>query len=177
MHGGTVEAASAGLGKGSEFRVRLPRAERPEPRAQTLTPADRSVRRRRVLVVDDNHDCANSLRDLLHMEGHEVRVVHDGTSALTALDDFAADVVLLDVGLPHMDGYMVAHAIRARQLPGKRRPRIIALTGYGRDDDKQAALRSGFDDHLVKPVEPDRLLRMVSHEIRTVISEAGPGGR
>jgi CheY-like chemotaxis protein len=91
-----------------------------------------------------------------------VVVVHDGPAALTMLDDFPADLVLLDVGLPRMDGYMVAHAIRARFAPGKSRPRIVALTGYGREEDRQAALRSGFDEHLTKPLDPDRLLRVVS---------------
>jgi signal transduction histidine kinase/ActR/RegA family two-component response regulator len=178
MHGGTVEAASAGLGKGSEFRIRLPRVPRPDARQRSPDPHERTSRRRRVLVVDDNHDCAESLRDLLRTEGHDVRVVHDGTSALTTLDEFAADVVLLDVGLPHMDGYMVAHAIRARQPPGRRRPRLVALTGYGRGEDKQAALRSGFDDHLVKPVEPERLLQLISDEVRTAaVRERGSGAR
>ncbi len=163
MHGGTVQASSEGLGKGSEFRVRLPRATRAlaDPAEDRQGPQRRS-RRRRVLVVDDNLDCAESLRDVLQLDGHTVVVVEDGPSALSMLDDFPAEVVLLDVGLPRMDGYMVAHAIRARFAPGKLRPRLVALTGYGREEDRLAALRSGFDDHLVKPLDPEHLLRVVS---------------
>ena len=163
MHGGEVEASSAGLGKGSEFRIRLPRAKaylsgRP---VETLPP-EKHVRRRRVLVVEDNIDAAESLRDLLLLDDHEVVVAHSGTQALARLDTFPAEVVLLDVGLPRMDGYMVAHAIRARFPAGSPRPRLVALTGYGTDEDRMAAIRSGFDHHLTKPVEPSELLRLVS---------------
>jgi signal transduction histidine kinase/ActR/RegA family two-component response regulator len=175
MHGGQVEAISDGLHRGSEFRVTLPRLG--TTRASYSTPGSpvRIVRRRRVLVVDDNADCAQSLRDVLAMDGHEVRVARDGTAALATLDEFAADLVLLDVGLPRMDGYMVAHAIRARFGAGHDhghgpRPRLVALTGYAREEDKQSALRSGFDEYLRKPVEPDRLLKLVSED-RTPASE------
>ena len=163
MHGGDVEASSAGLGKGSEFRIRLPRATaylsgRP---VETLPP-EKHVRRRRVLVVEDNVDAAESMRDLLLLDDHEVVVVHSGTQAMARLDTFPAEVVLLDVGLPRMDGYMVAHAIRARFPAGSPRPRLVALTGYGTDEDRLAAIRSGFDHHLTKPVEPSELLRLVA---------------
>ena len=110
MHGGDVEAGSEGVGKGSEFRVRLPRTKRPISLASAPRQSDRRGRRRRVLVVEDNRDCADSLHDVLALEGHDVRVVHDGAAALAMLDQFSADIVLLDVGLPRMDGYMVAHA-------------------------------------------------------------------
>jgi CheY-like chemotaxis protein len=160
MHGGQVEAHSAGLNRGSEFRFRLPRATRPPSSPKSGDP-QRRVRRRRVLVVDDNADCAESLRDVLRTEGHEVTVARDGTAALSALDQFPAELIFLDVGLPHMDGYMVAHAIRAR-FEAKQRPRIVALTGYARDEDQQSAMRSGFDDFLRKPVEPEKLLKLVS---------------
>ncbi len=163
MHGGRVEARSEGIGKGSEFRVTLPRATGITHPARIGAAPQRQVRRRRVLLVDDNADAGESLRDLLRMDGHDVIVTRDGPAALAALDRFAADIVLLDVGLPRMDGFMVAHAIRAR-FGVKPRPRIVALTGYGRDEDKQTTLRSGFDDHLTKPVDPDRLLRLVAEE-------------
>jgi signal transduction histidine kinase/ActR/RegA family two-component response regulator len=166
MHGGSVEAASEGVGKGSEFRIRLPRTKRPMSMAAIAQKPERRGRRHRVLVVDDNRDCADSLHDVLALEGHDVRVVHDGTAALSMLDQYAADVVLLDVGLPHMDGYMVAHAIRAR-FGTRPRPRIVALTGYGRVEDKQSALRSGFDNHLTKPVEPEELLRLLCEEVKS----------
>ena len=163
MHGGSVEVASEGLNQGSEFRVRLPRvAPGPDQQAADDMPTEHPVRRRRVLVVEDNGDAAESLRDLLHLDDHDVMVVNSGAAALTALDRFRAEVVLLDVGLPHMDGHMVAHAIRARYAAGTIRPRIIALTGYGTDEDKQATARSGFDDHLTKPVNPAELLRAIS---------------
>jgi PAS domain S-box-containing protein len=163
MHGGKVEVQSDGLGRGSEFRVRLPRAAAPK-----ATTGDRDaggprlVARRRVLVVEDNRDAAESLRELLRLDGHDVEVVHDGASALARLDEFPADVVLLNIGLPRMDGFMVAHAIRARFAHRHARPRLVALTGHGRDEDRHQTLRSGFDGHLTKPVEPTQLLRMVA---------------
>jgi CheY-like chemotaxis protein len=164
MHGGRVVAHSAGLGKGSEFRIHLPRTE---PVQMNLPGVDagqpRSMPVRRVLIVDDNRDAAESLRELLRMHGHDVAVVNDGADALRKLDELRADVVLLDLGLPRVDGYMVAHAIRAR-FARSRRPRLLALTGHGRAEDGAAALRSGFDGHLIKPVEPDYLLRMIADE-------------
>jgi PAS domain S-box-containing protein len=171
MHGGAVEVRSDGLGKGSEFRVRLPRSVA-MPRA--ATPGGGGSPRaapRRVLVVEDNRDAAESLRELLRLDGHDVAVVRDGASALSRLEEFRADVVLLDIGLPRMDGFMVAHAIRARFAHGSPRPRLLALTGHGSEEDRRAALRSGFDGHLTKPVEPAHLLRMVAeHEPRKATS-------
>jgi CheY-like chemotaxis protein len=171
MHDGRVEALGEGVGKGSEFRVSLPRATAHAAAAAAGSAPQRRVRRRRVLVVDDNIDNGESLRDVLRIEGHEVVVARDGPAALAALDHFAADVVLLDVGLPRMDGYMVAHAIRAR-FGVKPRPRLIALTGYARDEDKQSAMRSGFDEHLTKPVDPDRLLRVIVDESAAVTAQS-----
>jgi PAS domain S-box-containing protein len=163
MHGGGVEAHSEGLGKGSEFRVRLPRVTAaPKAVMSDGSSGPRLVPRRRVLVVEDNRDSAESLRELLRLDCHDVEVVHDGASALSKLDEFRADVVLLDIGLPRMDGFMVAHAIRARFADLPLRPRLVALTGHGRDEDRRAALGSGFDGHLTKPVEPAHLLRLVA---------------
>jgi PAS domain S-box-containing protein len=163
MHGGSVEARSDGLDKGSEFTVRLPRVPAaPRALANPDGSGSRSVARRRVLVVEDNRDSAESLRELLRLDSHDVEVVHDGASALSKLDEFRADVVLLDIGLPRMDGFMVAHAIRARFAHLPLRPRLVALTGHGRDEDRRAAMGSGFDGHLTKPVEPVHLLRMVA---------------
>ncbi len=163
MHGGTVQASSPGLGQGSEFRIKLPRVAAPAlSTTRARGPSSAPARRRRVLIVEDNADCAESLRAVLLTDGHEVHVVHDGPAALTSLDDFHAEVVLLDVGLPRMDGYMVAHAIRARFEKEVSRPRLIALTGYAKSEDRQAALRSGFDEHVSKPLDPQRLLALVS---------------
>jgi len=169
MHGGNVTAHSAGLGKGSEFRIRLPRVNAPV-RAATSPAGDerKAVRPRRVLVIEDNADVAESMRTLLHTDGHEVDVVHDGAAGLAKLEDFRADIVLLDIGLPRMDGYMVAHAIRERFALVGRRPKLLALTGYGRDDDRNAALKAGFDGHLAKPVDPHRLLQIVADEPRAL---------
>jgi signal transduction histidine kinase/ActR/RegA family two-component response regulator len=165
MHGGSVEAHSDGLGMGAAFRVRLPRAQ---PHSAVPTPPDaeerKAVKPRRVLVIEDNPDSAASLREVLRTERHEVEVVHDGATGLAKLEDFRADIVLLDIGLPRMDGFMVAHAIRERFAPADRRPRLLALTGYGREEDRAAALKAGFDGHLAKPVDPRRLLQIVADD-------------
>jgi signal transduction histidine kinase/ActR/RegA family two-component response regulator len=175
MHGGHVTAQSAGLGKGSEFRIRLPRVLAPVP--ESTTPASdnwKAVRPRRVLVIEDNADAAESMRAVLRTDHHEVEVVHDGAAGLAKLEDFRADVVLLDIGLPRMDGYMVAHAIRERFALAGRRPKLLALTGYGQDDDRQAALRAGFDGHLAKPVDP-RLLLQIMAEPQAFAATTLPG--
>jgi signal transduction histidine kinase/ActR/RegA family two-component response regulator len=176
MHGGRVEAHSAGLGKGSEFRMRLPRTEAPSAKPAPRVPDERpAVRPRRILIVEDNADAAESMRALLRTDGHEVEVVHDGVEGLAKLEDFRAHTVLLDIGLPRMDGFMVAHAIRERfALPG-RRPRLLALTGYGRDEDRNAALKAGFDGHLAKPVDPRRLLQIVADESSAYSTSRQPG--
>ncbi len=167
MHDGRVDVHSEGLGKGSEFRVRLPRvAAVPAAVPDKAGLISKAVPKRRVLVVEDSRDSAESLRELLRLDDHEVEVVYDGASALSKLDEFRADVVLLDIGLPRMDGFMVAHAIRARFANLSQRPRLVALTGHGREEDRHAALRSGFDGHLTKPVEPAHLLRMIAEGLR-----------
>jgi len=165
MHGGHVEAHSAGLGKGSEFRLRLPRS-RPQFANPTPEATDdrKPVRPRRVLIIEDNTDAAESMRALLRTDAHTVEVVHDGAAGLAKLEDFRADIVLLDIGLPRMDGFMVAHAIRERFALAGRRPKLLALTGYGRDEDRNAALTAGFDGHLAKPVDPRRLLQIVGDD-------------
>ena len=112
--------------------------------------------------MEDNRDDAESLRELLRMHGHEVKVVNDGAAALAWLEEHHVDVVLMDIGLPRMDGFMVAHAIRARFESSPGRPRLVALSGHARDVDRHSALRSGFDGHLSKPVEPAYLLRLIA---------------
>ncbi|HUG25701.1 ATP-binding protein [Piscinibacter sp.] len=164
MHGGTVEAASEGLGRGSEFTIHLPLStgtsandeSRPDGGAAQSAPAPVS---RRVLVVDDNVDGADLLGHLLRAAGHQVQVLNDPVSALQALDAFAPDVAVLDIGLPVMDGYELAARLRER-LAG--RPcRFIALTGYGQDADRGRSQHAGFEQHLVKPVDPDRVVEVV----------------
>ena len=104
------------------------------------------------------------MRALLRTDAHTVEVVHDGAAGLAKLEDFRADFVLLDIGLPRMDGFMVAHAIRERFALAGRRPKLLALTGYGREEDRTAALKAGFDGHLAKPVDPRHLLQIVAEE-------------
>ncbi|TFZ06201.1 response regulator [Ramlibacter henchirensis] len=157
MQGGTVEARSEGPGRGSEFIVRLPllHAIAPAPR-----PPEReaSPERLRVLVADDNHDAAQTLAVLLEVMGHEVRVAVDGQEAVETAFSFAPDVVLLDIGMPRMDGYAAARRIREK-LPGTMQ---IAITGWGRREDMREAAAAGFDHHLVKPVDPDQLARLLA---------------
>ena len=158
MHGGTVSATSAGVGQGATFIIRLPRVS-PAAIAQPAAP-EGPVSQRRTLVVDDNHDAAESLALLLSLDGHEVEAVFTAEQALARATEFRPDVMLLDIGLPGMDGYEVARRVRA--LPGGDRIRLIALTGYGQSDDRRRALSAGFDAHLVKPVEPAKLAQALA---------------
>jgi PAS domain S-box-containing protein len=171
LHGGTVEARSAGLGQGSEFVVRLPApAARGFPAGvpgQVAAPSARGSRQR-ILVVDDNHDSADSLRMLLALHGHEIRTAYDGVHALAEVDEFRPGIVLLDIGLPRMDGYEVARAIRQR--PWGERVVLVALTGWGLDDDRRRAREAGFDHHITKPAEVtdlENLLRSAAERLRT----------
>jgi PAS domain S-box-containing protein len=156
LHGGLIEARSAGLGLGSEFIVRLPRRELRVERqpALDLTRAGSTIGRR-ILIADDNRDAAESLSLLLRMDGHDVRVVHDGLSAVSSLSEFQPEVALLDIGMPGLDGYGVARV--ARQGALGRAVTLIALTGWGQDRDKAKALAAGFNHHFTKPVEPERI--------------------
>jgi PAS domain S-box-containing protein len=164
MHGGTVEARSEGVGKGSQFVVRLPLAVDPAPARTSLQPLE-GVASRRILIVDDNHDAAASLSLLLELDGHMIMTVHDGPSALAAAEAHRPDVVLLDIGLPVMSGYDVARRIRDQEWG--RAMVLVALTGWGQDEDRARTRAAGFDAHLVKPANyPDlvQLLRSVSVE-------------
>ncbi|MDP3762205.1 MAG: ATP-binding protein [Ramlibacter sp.] len=160
LHGGSVEARSEGLGQGSEFIVYLPRTRNAsflpaQPPAGPAMAGNGASAPRRVLVVDDNRDAADTLAELLRMLGNEVLVAHDGTGALACAPQFKPDVVLLDIGLPDLNGYEVARQLR--QVTGMRQPRLIALTGWGQYEDKRRAADAGFDDHWTKPVDPARL--------------------
>jgi signal transduction histidine kinase len=156
MHGGQVRATSAGVGQGSTFEISLPTVAAPKPgRSEPCRPAPEP---RRVLVVDDNVDAATSLAELLRMEGHQTEVVYSAKGALEAVANFSPDVVLLDIGLPDMDGYEVAKRIRA----GGSAVRLVALTGYGQAEDIRRTHSAGFDAHLVKPVDFVALERTVA---------------
>lgn len=157
-HGGTVEALSEGVGRGSEFVVRLALAPSdPLPERDTVAPsaAAPAPRKSRILVVDDNVDGADSLAVLLRLGGHEVSLAHDGPAALDMAHAFKPEVILLDIGLPGMDGFEVAKRLRTREA--NQETVIVAVTGYGRDEDRNRSREAGFDHHLVKPVSFDAL--------------------
>ena len=149
MHGGTVKAASAGAQRGSTFTVRLPRIAPPEVARPVQRPAPGI--KRRVLIVDDNVDAADSLAMLLRSDGHEAETAYTANTALEAVERVRPEIVLLDVGLPQTDGYEIARQLRAsNKVPGMR---LVALTGYGREEDRERARAAGFDDHLLKPAD------------------------
>jgi signal transduction histidine kinase/CheY-like chemotaxis protein len=151
MHGGTVSASSAGPGLGSTFCLSLPLIE--SVRLESAPACMPEVPPKRILIVDDNTDAANSLASILELDGHEAQTAYSSTDALERAAGFDPDIVLLDIGLPGMDGYEVARQLRARGLKGQ----IVALTGYGRPEDIERALGAGFDAHLVKPVDLESL--------------------
>ncbi|MGK4004433.1 PAS domain S-box protein [Sorangium sp. So ce1036] len=167
MHGGTVHARSEGSGKGSEFSVWLPPAAVLDdargaagPSAAAPAPGrPAAASARRILVVDDNADAAESLVMLLEALGHEVRMARDGHEALETVAAFQPELVLLDIGLPGMDGYEVARRLRA--CPGLAGARLVALTGYGQDEDRRRSREAGFDHHLVKPISQKVLLPLI----------------
>ncbi|WP_158501558.1 CHASE domain-containing protein [Vitiosangium sp. GDMCC 1.1324] len=163
LHGGCVEVESGGVGQGSVFTVRLPllTQERVPVVTEDVRPEQEVPSKgRRVLVVDDNVDAAELLGEVLEMDGHHVTVVHDGTTALKCMEALQPEVVFLDIGLPGLDGYEVAR--RIRQGPGGEGLRLVAITGYGQATDRQRSREAGFDAHLVKPVELDRVRALVA---------------
>jgi CheY-like chemotaxis protein len=171
MHGGSVEARSAGPGLGAEFIVRLPErpAEPAAPSVALLAPAEASPRHR-ILVADDNRDAADSLAMLLETFAVETRVAYSGSAALELLDAYRPGVALLDIGLPDMSGHELAAHLRARS---ELRPlALIALTGWGQADVRRRSREAGFDHHLVKPVAP-RALRALLGSLVAKVGGAG----
>jgi CheY-like chemotaxis protein/anti-sigma regulatory factor (Ser/Thr protein kinase) len=157
LHGGTVEAKSAGPGQGSLFTVRLPESTLTLSQ-QTVVPGEASTAQftgRRVLIVDDNRDSADSLATLLQMGGHDVRVVYHGRAALLLAQSFRPDVALLDIGMPDVSGYEIAAQLRGE--PWGQAIQLFAVTGWGQDGDRQRAKEAGFDLHLTKPIDLDAL--------------------
>ena len=179
-HGGTVEARSDGPGKGSEMLVRLPTIASIEdlpdaPEACSVSTEDpdgeEAAGPASILLVEDNVDAAEALAELLRLWGHEVEVAHDGADAVRVAQERRPDVVLLDIGLPGMDGYQVAGALRS--LPDLHGALIVALTGYGQESDRQRSRQAGFDNHLVKPVDLEELRRLIESARRPARRERG----
>jgi CheY-like chemotaxis protein len=154
MHHGSVQAASRGIGQGSTFTIRLPRVAGPHVHSGAAS-SDPGVTPRRILIVDDNVDAADSLAMLLELDGHSVSTVYGAVEALEAAARLKPEMLFLDIGLPVMDGYEVARRLRSQSETMALR--LVAITGYGQKEDRERALASGFDDHLVKPVTPESL--------------------
>jgi PAS domain S-box-containing protein len=166
LHGGSVEAHSAGLGQGSEFIVRLPVAAAPvrapsQPGALENSPSEA---RRRILIADDNQDSVEVLSVVLEHFGYEVRTAHDGLQAVQAAAAFRPDVALLDIGMPGLNGYQAAR--RIREQPGGWDMALVAITGWGQEDDKRRAREAGFDHHLTKPVDPVDLQKLLASIVK-----------
>jgi two-component system CheB/CheR fusion protein len=158
LHGGTIAARSDDVGRGAELVVALPLLPQPAP-APGRAPAAGTLRARRVLVIDDDVDSAETLRELLALSGHSVETASDGTEGLRRAAALSPDVILCDVALPGMSGYEVAKALRAMHGP---RALLVALTGFGSDEHRRCALAAGFDAHVVKPVSPEQLEQLVA---------------
>jgi CheY-like chemotaxis protein len=163
LHGGTIEARSAGPGKGSVFTVRIPRRTIAGSLHASTTTSPPQTHKRRVLIADDNRDAADSLSMLLQMAGHEITVVYDGQQALETIESARPEVALLDIGMPALDGYEVARRVR---LDTRVRDMVlIAVTGWGQENDKARAQSAGFDLHFTKPVEPTQLMDLLGGEL------------
>jgi len=154
LHGGRVSVYSDGIGRGSEFTIRLPLSGTAGNAFVEAVSAPDRCPACAVLIIEDNADARESLRSLLEHEGHRVDATADGSSGLARAETSRPDVVLIDIGLPVMDGYEVARRIRARDA----KVILVAVSGYGQADDRQRSLEAGFDAHLTKPVDPDQLL-------------------
>jgi CheY-like chemotaxis protein len=164
LHGGTVDVQSPGIGQGSEFVVRLPvltePSAAPPPLPEPAAEPPAVALAQRVLIVDDNRDSADSLALLLELAGSQTRVAYDGLGALDEAAAFRPELVLLDIGLPRLNGYEVAR--RMRTQPGGESIMLVALTGWGQEEDRRRSKEAGFDGHLVKPVDPATLTRLLA---------------
>jgi signal transduction histidine kinase len=163
MHGGTIEAASPGLGNGSEFTIRLPLLPEGRVEPSAIEPVKSPGQPVRILVVDDSKDTAESLALLLRLEGHEVRMAHDAPAALEIAQLFRPEVAILDIGLPKIDGYELGRRLRDQVKDGK--ILLIALTGYGQAADRRRSREVGFDHHVVKPVDPVALQELIARSL------------
>jgi CheY-like chemotaxis protein len=163
LHGGSIAVFSEGLDRGSEFVVRLPLVSQAGDQASGVAPAGSTspAASRRILVVDDNRDSAESMSALLALDGHQTLMSHDGLDALEKAASFRPDVILLDIGLPLLDGYEVCR--RIREQPGTEHVVMIATTGWGQPDDRRKSREAGFDSHCVKPVDHAVLSELIAH--------------
>jgi CheY-like chemotaxis protein len=162
LHGGTIEARSEGPGKGSEFVVRLPvavAAAGPQPGGGTAEPAAPKSSLR-ILVVDDHRDAAYSLAKLLRLMGNDTRTAYDGQEGVAVAAEFRPDVMLLDIGLPKLNGYEACR--RIREQPWGKQVVLVAVTGWGQEDDRRRSREAEFDHHMVKPVDPDELMKLLA---------------
>jgi CheY-like chemotaxis protein/two-component sensor histidine kinase len=177
MHGGSVKASSEGLGRGSEFSVRLPLAgpgaDEPAHELAQAGAADRfgTGAPLRILIADDNQDAAATLALLFEIMGHSVQQAHDGEAAVKAAAEFAPQVVLLDIGMPKLNGYQACRKIR--ELPNGAAATLVAVTGWGQPGDRKASHEAGFDQHLVKPVDPAALADLLAEVSRRGGAPAG----
>jgi len=160
LHGGTIAAASAGIGKGAEITLRLPRAAAPQFRKAETRSSSPYARPLRVAIIEDSLDTAESLGLLLDLLGYSVAVAHSGARGVEVVQKVLPDVVLCDIGLPEMDGFEVARVLKAD--PATAGCHLVAITGYDQEEDRQRATESGFEHHLVKPVDPDRLFELLA---------------
>jgi signal transduction histidine kinase/CheY-like chemotaxis protein len=165
MHGASLTAHSEGLGHGSTFSLRLALCEAPADHAAGEAPPHHAVHPHRVLVADDNRDAAESLAEVLRIEGHDVTLAFDGESALQEFRRVAPEIALLDIGMPRMSGNEVARAIRAS--PDGQSTVLVAITGWGQQRDRAAAKDAGFDFHFTKPVDPAKVLRLIEESVRS----------
>jgi CheY-like chemotaxis protein len=159
-HGGSVEAFSEGLGRGSTFTLRLPRAVRHDMEAKEMNAIPQKAQQpasacKRVLIVDDNVDAAETLAMMLELLGQQTRQAHEGNNALQVAQEYKPDVIFMDIGLPGLSGHEVVSKMR-NEL-GMKEPYIIALSGYGTEEDRRKSFNAGFDNHLVKPLDPSAL--------------------
>ena len=159
LHDGKITATSEGPGKGSEFIIRLPAAKRPDTAMPMAKGTDEATEKARILVVDDNADTVKGMAILLNLAGHEVVTAHDGPQAIEAVRAYRPQFILLDLGLPGMSGYDVAK--RLREEEGCEDALIVAVSGYGQEEDRHRTKAAGFDHHLLKPVSYDELFTLL----------------
>jgi CheY-like chemotaxis protein len=173
LHGGTVTVRSEGPGHGSVFTVHLPSSSRPGEARRPALPSAPASARRRILIIEDNEDARVMLRTQLALDGHDIHEAADGYAGIDKATAVVPDVVLVDVGLPGLDGYEVARRIRAER--NGQAVRLVAITGYGQPEDRSRALEAGFDVHLTKPVSPEQLAEVLAESVRTQSTEVTRG--